>query len=137
MEGEALSLVCHDERGELKDIEKLIKRSLERIVIPGFEQSAHAAPRPVQPPRGPRKPQQGRPQTPKPAKNRVDRSNTARVVGTADANCLLTGHGLAACRGIKKRLCGNLSRYFILLVSFLRCFGGRDAPRKKSASATC
>ena len=65
MEGEAISLVCHDERGELKDIEKLIKRTLDRIVIPGFEQSAHAAPRPVQPPRGPRKPQQGRPQTPK------------------------------------------------------------------------
>jgi len=57
MEGEAISLVCHDERGNLKDIEKLIKRSLERVVIPGFEQSAHAAPRPVQPPRGPRKPQ--------------------------------------------------------------------------------
>jgi len=57
MEGEAISLVCHDERGNLKDIEKLIKRSLERMVIPGFEQSAHAAPRPVQPPRGPRKPQ--------------------------------------------------------------------------------
>ncbi|MCK6391419.1 MAG: DEAD/DEAH box helicase [Azonexus sp.] len=56
MEGEALSLVCHDERGQLKDIEKLIKRSLERVVIEGFEQSASAAPRPVQPPRGPRKP---------------------------------------------------------------------------------
>jgi ATP-dependent RNA helicase RhlE len=56
MEGEAISLVCHDERGNLKDIEKLIKRSLERVVIPGFEQSATAVPRPVQPPRGARKP---------------------------------------------------------------------------------
>lgn len=62
MEGEAISLVCHDERAQLKDIEKLIKRSLERVVIEGFEQSATAAPRPPQPPRGPRKPQgQGRP----------------------------------------------------------------------------
>jgi ATP-dependent RNA helicase RhlE len=57
MEGEALSLVCHDERAQLKDIEKLIKRSLERVVIEGFEQSATAAPRPVQPPRPPRQPQ--------------------------------------------------------------------------------
>ena len=57
MEGEALSLVCHDERAFMRDIEKLIKRNLERVVIPGFEPSAHAAPRPVQPPRGPRKPQ--------------------------------------------------------------------------------
>ncbi len=56
MEGEAVSLVCHDERAQLKDIEKLIKRTLERVVIEGFEQSATAAPRPVQPPRGPRKP---------------------------------------------------------------------------------
>ena len=62
MEGEAISLVCHDERPNLRDIEKLIKRSLERVVIPGFEQSATAAPRPVQPPRGARKPQAGRPQ---------------------------------------------------------------------------
>jgi len=57
MEGEAISLVCHDERGNLRDIERLIKRTLDREVIPGFEQSAHAAPRPVQPPRGGRKPQ--------------------------------------------------------------------------------
>src|SRR5574343_1371285 len=70
MEGEAISLVCHDERAQLKDIEKLIKRSLERVVIDGFEQSAVAAPRPVQPPRGARKPQgQPRSQAPKAGKN--------------------------------------------------------------------
>ena len=62
MEGEAISLVCHDERSNLKDIEKLIKRNLERVVIPGFEQSAVATPRPPQPPRGQRKPQHGAPQ---------------------------------------------------------------------------
>ena len=63
MEGEAISLVCHDERGNLKDIEKLIKRSIERVVVPGFEPSATAAPRPVQPPRQPRAGQpSGRPQ---------------------------------------------------------------------------
>jgi ATP-dependent RNA helicase RhlE len=57
MEGEAISLVSHDERGNLRDIEKLIKRSLERVVIPGFEPSAVAPPRPVPPQRGPRPPQ--------------------------------------------------------------------------------
>ncbi len=67
MEGEAISLVCHDERAQLKDIEKLIKRSLERVVIEGFEQSATAIPRPPQPPRGPRKPQ---PQGQKSGQNR-------------------------------------------------------------------
>ena len=65
MEGEAISLVCHDERSNLRDIEKLIKRNLERVVIPGFEQSATATPRPPQPPRGTRKPQAGRPQNQK------------------------------------------------------------------------
>jgi ATP-dependent RNA helicase RhlE len=70
MEGEAISLVCHDERANLRDIEKLIKRNLERVVIPGFEQSATAAPRPPQPPRGARKPQgQPRSQAPKAGKN--------------------------------------------------------------------
>jgi ATP-dependent RNA helicase RhlE len=62
MEGEAISLVCHDERPYLRDIEKLIKRTLERVVIPGFEQSATASPRPPVPPRGNRNPQPGRPQ---------------------------------------------------------------------------
>ncbi|UCE31057.1 MAG: DEAD/DEAH box helicase, partial [Burkholderiales bacterium] len=36
-EGEAVSLVCGEERGFLADIEKLIRRSLPRHVVPGFE----------------------------------------------------------------------------------------------------
>src|SRR5574343_1035269 len=56
MEGEAISLVCHDERANLRDIERLIKRSLERVVIEGFEISPHAASRPELPPRGARNP---------------------------------------------------------------------------------
>ena len=35
--GEAVSLVCVDEHEMLKDIEKLIKQTLPRQVIPGFE----------------------------------------------------------------------------------------------------
>ncbi|MBW7900459.1 MAG: DEAD/DEAH box helicase [Rhodocyclaceae bacterium] len=40
MEGEAVSLVCADERAYLRDIEKLIKRDLEKLTLPGFEPSA-------------------------------------------------------------------------------------------------
>jgi len=35
--GEAVSLVCAEENGRLRDIERLIKRSLPRVVVPGFE----------------------------------------------------------------------------------------------------
>jgi ATP-dependent RNA helicase RhlE len=54
MEGEAISLVCHDERDHLKAIEKLIKRNIERLTLPGFEPTTTATPRPPQPPRPPR-----------------------------------------------------------------------------------
>ncbi|MGE5241994.1 MAG: DEAD/DEAH box helicase [Bacteroidota bacterium] len=36
-EGEALSLVCVDERDFLRDIERLLKRDIPKLVIPGFE----------------------------------------------------------------------------------------------------
>ena len=35
--GEAISLVCVDEEGFLRDIERLIKRAIPREVVPGFE----------------------------------------------------------------------------------------------------
>ncbi|MCK9282987.1 MAG: DEAD/DEAH box helicase [Rhodocyclaceae bacterium] len=40
-EGEALSLVSHDERIQLRDIERLIKRDLQTSILPGFEPSAN------------------------------------------------------------------------------------------------
>ena len=46
--GEAVSLVCVDEHDMLKGIEKLIKRSLPREVIPGFEPDPNAVPQPIQ-----------------------------------------------------------------------------------------
>jgi ATP-dependent RNA helicase RhlE len=46
--GEAVSLVCVDELEMLKDIEKLIKRKLPSIVIPGFEPDLNAKPQPIQ-----------------------------------------------------------------------------------------
>jgi len=46
--GEAVSLVCVDEHDMLKGIEKLIKRSLPREVVPGFEPDPEARPQPIQ-----------------------------------------------------------------------------------------
>ncbi|MES2116009.1 MAG: DEAD/DEAH box helicase [Pseudomonadota bacterium] len=46
--GEAVSLVCVDEHDMLKDIEKLIKQTLPRAVIPGFEPDPNARAQPVQ-----------------------------------------------------------------------------------------
>jgi ATP-dependent RNA helicase RhlE len=46
--GEAVSLVCVDEHIMLKDIEKLIKRSLPKEIIPGFEPDPNARAQPVQ-----------------------------------------------------------------------------------------
>ena len=46
--GEAVSLVCVDEHDMLKDIEKLIKQTLPREVIPGFEPDPTARAQPVQ-----------------------------------------------------------------------------------------
>jgi ATP-dependent RNA helicase RhlE len=47
-EGEAISLVCVDEEGFLTNIEKLIKRSIPREIIPGFEPDPNARPEPIQ-----------------------------------------------------------------------------------------
>jgi len=46
--GEAVSLVCVDEHDMLKDIEKLIKQTLPREVIPGFEPDLNAKAQPIQ-----------------------------------------------------------------------------------------
>jgi ATP-dependent RNA helicase RhlE len=47
-EGEAVSLVCVDEQEFLRDIEKLIKKDIPKIVIPGFEPDPNAKAQPVQ-----------------------------------------------------------------------------------------
>ncbi|UTH76059.1 DEAD/DEAH box helicase [Chromobacterium sp. IIBBL 290-4] len=45
--GEALSLVCVDEFSFLRDIEKLIKMSIERFTVPGFEADLNVKPEPI------------------------------------------------------------------------------------------
>jgi ATP-dependent RNA helicase RhlE len=47
-QGEALSLVCVDEEGFLADIEKLIKRSIPREVVAGFEPDPGERAEPIQ-----------------------------------------------------------------------------------------
>jgi ATP-dependent RNA helicase RhlE len=46
-QGEAISLVCLDEEIFLRDIEKLIKRSIPREVVPGFEAPADERAEPI------------------------------------------------------------------------------------------
>ncbi|MDB5853047.1 MAG: helicase [Herminiimonas sp.] len=46
--GEAVSLVCVDEHDMLKDIERLIKRTLPREVVAGFEPDPNARAQPIQ-----------------------------------------------------------------------------------------
>ncbi|MFY0990204.1 DEAD/DEAH box helicase [Halomonas sp. C05BenzN] len=47
-EGQAVSLVCVDEHGLLKGIERLIKRDLEKRIEPGFEPDPNARPEPIE-----------------------------------------------------------------------------------------
>jgi ATP-dependent RNA helicase RhlE len=57
LSGEAISLVCVDERGFLRDIERLIKRSIPQHVVAGFEPDPDARAQPVFAQRG-RRPSQ-------------------------------------------------------------------------------
>lgn len=58
-EGEAISLVCIDERDFLRDIERLIKREIPKVVIDGFEPDARIAAEPVFKQRQQRSPRAG------------------------------------------------------------------------------
>ena len=45
--GEAISLVCVDEKTFLHDIERLIKREIPSVVVPGFTPDPNARPQPI------------------------------------------------------------------------------------------
>jgi ATP-dependent RNA helicase RhlE len=45
--GEAISLVCVDEKAFLHDIERLIKREIPSVVVAGFTPDPHARPQPI------------------------------------------------------------------------------------------
>ena len=65
-EGEAISLVCVDEHAFLRDIERLIKRSIPQQVIEGFEPDPNAVAQPVFAQRGRRPPQDAKPASAQP-----------------------------------------------------------------------
>ena len=46
--GHAVSLVCIDEHGLLRDIERLLKRPIEKLVVPGFEPDPNIRAEPIQ-----------------------------------------------------------------------------------------
>ncbi len=46
-EGQAVSLVCVDERGFLRDIERLLKCEIPKVSIPGFEHDPSIKPEPI------------------------------------------------------------------------------------------
>jgi ATP-dependent RNA helicase RhlE len=84
--GEAVSLVCADEKALLKDIESLLRRPLERVVVPGFEPNPHA---PAQaPPTADHRAQQRAPQgahrTPDPNRRRRRAKQAPRGNGADD-----------------------------------------------------
>ncbi len=45
--GEAISLVCVDENGFLRDIERLIKKDIPKEIVPGFEPPTNERPEPI------------------------------------------------------------------------------------------
>ncbi len=80
--GEALSLVCADERLYLRDIEKLIKREIDKETLPGFEPIHTAAVSPPPQRRGGNQQRQGQPGN---GGNRGGRGVGAKPQGTAAA----------------------------------------------------
>jgi ATP-dependent RNA helicase RhlE len=46
--GHAVSLVCIDEHGLLRDIERLLKKPIEKVLLPGFEPDPSIRPEPIE-----------------------------------------------------------------------------------------
>ena len=61
LDGEAVSLVCVDEKRLLAEIERLLKRDIERIIIPGYEPDVRIKPEPIMQGRNRRPARGGRP----------------------------------------------------------------------------
>ncbi|HEX8961370.1 MAG TPA: DEAD/DEAH box helicase, partial [Rhodocyclaceae bacterium] len=57
--GEAISLVCVDEHKLLRDIERLLKKDIEKRQVAGFEPDPRIKPEPIQKPRGARQAPRG------------------------------------------------------------------------------
>ncbi len=73
-DGTAISLVCIDEKNLLDDIETLLKRKLDRNVVPGYEVDTRIKPEPL------RKARSG-PRPPRPGKNARSRNRNKKAAG--------------------------------------------------------
>jgi Helicase conserved C-terminal domain./DEAD/DEAH box helicase. len=78
-EGQAISLVSHDEYSFLRLVEKLIGKEIKREQITGFEAAAVAPPMPPEPPRAPR-PARNSNQARKPSANQPRNKPRAKSV---------------------------------------------------------
>ncbi len=81
--GEAVALVCHDDRPLMAAIERLMNRKVESRVVPGFEPGRHALPAAQEPSRHPSRPQHRPHQPPQPRHQRPQRAGggNARTAG--------------------------------------------------------
>jgi ATP-dependent RNA helicase RhlE len=112
-DGEAISLVCVDEHVFLRDIERLIKRSIPREVVRGFEPDPNAVAQTVftqrgrrGPPDGQRQAQPGRNQrgsSAKPASASSTRSFSPAASVTSKSTPGATARALASSRGKSSR----------------------------------
>ncbi|MDI5983244.1 DEAD/DEAH box helicase [Halomonas sp. M4R5S39] len=85
-DGQAVSLVCVDEHGLLKGIERLIKRDLEKRIEPGFEPDPNAKPEPIENGRGGRGGRNGRSNDQARRGNGDNRGNAGRGGQRNDGN---------------------------------------------------
>lgn len=76
-DGQAISLVCADEINQLKDIERLLKKRIERIEIDDFEPS-HTVPSSNITPGAPRRSNNGSRPAARPSQGRPAASKEAR-----------------------------------------------------------
>ena len=98
-EGQAISLVCVDEHGLLKNIERMIKRDLEKRIEPGFEPDPNAKPEPIENGRNKRGGGQRRSQG---GNNSSQRGNGRRGDGGGGGNAR-NGNGEQAARRRRRR----------------------------------
>ncbi len=80
-EGEAVSLVCVDEQALLDNIERLLRRGLDKVVVPGYDPDPSIPAEPVQARRGAQGPRGTRRDT---AKGRPSRGSGRRAAGASD-----------------------------------------------------
>ncbi len=86
-EGEAISLVCSEERGFLRDIQRLLKKDIPSSVVPGFEPGSkpsaeEIAERAARPPDRPESHKNSRGRHGAPARKRGGPSNSSRGSGS-------------------------------------------------------